>query len=317
MPDLPSGTVTFVFSDLEGSTALLKRLGDAGYAEMLGVHRRLLRDTFNAHGGNEIDTQGDAFFYSFPRARGAVAAAVELQRKHAEQEWPGGGRVNVRLGLHTGEPIVGEEGYTGLDVVRAARIAADGKGGQILLSEATRAIVGDDLPEGVGVRELGERTLKDIDKPEPLYELVYESEPAPASMPEPPLAPEPPTPAAADLSSTGIRGWLDVARRAIREGDDFDPGPMIEQRVLQQIDENMRQQNERRAEKQGRKQRSGPPELPDFSLGIPSGIPDFSGTKPAKKSVADDLERLRTLKEQGALNDEQYAKAVDRVLSEG
>ena len=136
-------------------------------------------------------------------------------------------------------------------------------------------------------------------------------------MPEPPLAPEPPTPAAADLSSTGIRGWLDVARRAIREGDDFDPGPMIEQRVLQQIDENMRQQNQRRADKQGRKQRSGPPELPDFSRGIPSGVPDFSGAKPAKKSVADDLERLRTLHDQGALNDEQYAKAVDRVLSEG
>jgi class 3 adenylate cyclase len=168
MPDLPSGTVTFVFSDLEGSTQLLKTLGDGGYTEMLGIHRRLVRETFAEHGGSEIDTQGDAFFYSFSRARGAVAAAVELQRRHETQAWPKDVRVRVRLGLHTGEPVVGEEGYTGLDVVRAARIAADGDGGQILLSEATRAIVGDDLPEGVAVRELGSRMLKDNDRPEPL-----------------------------------------------------------------------------------------------------------------------------------------------------
>src|SRR5205814_6523277 len=130
----------------------------------------------------------------------------------------------------------------------------------------------------------------------------------------------PPTQAVAiptDLAPTNIRGWLDVARKAIREGDDFDPGPLIEQRVLQQIDENMRQQNERRAEKQARKQRPAPPDLPDFSRGIPSGVPDFGAGKPAKKSLADDLERLRVLRDQGALNDEQYARAVDRVLSEG
>src|SRR4051794_11486816 len=187
MPDLPTGTVTFVFSDLEGSTRLLKQLGDAGYAEMLATHRAIVRELFAAHGGSEIDTQGDAFFYSFSRARAAVAAAVEVQRRHETQKWAGGARVRVRLGLHTGEPVVGEEGYTGLDVVRAARIAADGEGGQILMSESTRAIVGDDLPEGVGVRELGERTLKDIDRPEPLYELVYGAtsniavDPAPAA----------------------------------------------------------------------------------------------------------------------------------------
>ena len=119
MPDLPSGTVTFVFSDLEGSTRLLKELGDEGYVSMLGTHRALVREVFAAHAGSEIDTQGDAFFYSFSRARAAVAAAVELQRRHEQQEWPSGARVRVRLGLHTGEPVVGEEGYTGLDVVRA------------------------------------------------------------------------------------------------------------------------------------------------------------------------------------------------------
>src|SRR4051812_1499885 len=204
MPDLPTGTVTFVFSDLEGSTRLLKQLGDAGYAEMLALHRQIVREVFAAHGGSEIDTQGDAFFYSFSRARAAVAAAVEVQRRHETQEWPEGALVRVRLGLHTGEPVVGEEGYTGLDVVRAARIAADGNGGQILLSEATRAIVGNDLPEGVDVRELGERTLKDLDRPEPLYELVYtdETPQAPTTSGGPPAPDD-------DMDPTNIKGWLD------------------------------------------------------------------------------------------------------------
>ncbi|HEX7195646.1 MAG TPA: adenylate/guanylate cyclase domain-containing protein, partial [Candidatus Limnocylindria bacterium] len=141
MPNLPSGTVTFVFSDIEGSTALLKQLGDERYAEVLATHRRILRETFGAHHGTEIDTQGDAFFYSFPRARDAVAAAVEVQRAHEHEAWPGEAAVRLRLGLHTGEPAVGDEGYTGLDVVRASRIAAVGRGGQVLLSETTRAIV--------------------------------------------------------------------------------------------------------------------------------------------------------------------------------
>src|ERR687895_1086249 len=149
---LPSGTVTFVFSDIAGSTALLKQLGDTEYGHLLTVHRRLVREIFAVHEGQEIDTQGDAFFYSFVRARQAVAAAIELQRAHAKESWPDGVEVRVRLGLHTGEPAVGDEGYTGLDVVRAARIAAVGTGGQILLSETTRAIVGDGLPPGVEVR---------------------------------------------------------------------------------------------------------------------------------------------------------------------
>jgi len=156
---LPSGTVTFVFSDIAGSTALLKQLGDADYAQLLAVHRRLVREIFAAHDGQEIDTQGDAFFYSFERARQAVAAAIEVTRAHAKGTWPAGVEVRIRLGLHTGEPAVGDEGYTGLDVVRASRIAATGSGGQVLLSDTTRSIVAGDLGEGVELRALGERRL--------------------------------------------------------------------------------------------------------------------------------------------------------------
>src|SRR5688500_6844415 len=108
MPNLPSGTVTFLFSDIEGSTSLLKRLGNERYAEVLATHRRIVRETLGAHHGQEIDTQGDAFFYSFPRARDAVAAAVTVQRAHQHQAWPDGASVRMRLGLHTGEPAVGD-----------------------------------------------------------------------------------------------------------------------------------------------------------------------------------------------------------------
>ena len=173
MTTLPSGTVTFVFSDIEGSTGLLKRLGER-YAELIAEHRRVVRETFGAHNGVEIDTQGDSFFFAFARARDAVAAAVEAQRAHAEHEWPGGEQVRVRMGLHTGEPAVGAEGYLGVDVVRAARLSATGKGGNVLLSETTRALLGSALPEGVSVHPAGERQLKDIDEPERVYELAIE-----------------------------------------------------------------------------------------------------------------------------------------------
>jgi len=166
----PRGTVTFVFTDVEGSTALLKRLGD-GYADLAQQHRAILREEFAARGGAEMDTQGDAFFYSFPRARDAVAAAVAAQRRLAEHAWPDGGAVRVRMGLHTGEPVVGKEGYVGIDVVRAARICAAGHGGQVLLSAATHALVAGSLPDGVAERDLGEHRLKDIDRPERIYQL--------------------------------------------------------------------------------------------------------------------------------------------------
>jgi class 3 adenylate cyclase len=170
MSTLPGGTVTFVFTDIEGSTRLLQELGDEGYGRVSGDHRRLVREAFGARGGTEIDTQGDAFFFSFPRAREAVAAAVDAQRALRDHEWPDGREVSVRMGLHTGEPHVGEEGYLGLDVVRAARISAAGHGGQILISETTRALLGNQLPDGVAVHDLGQQDLKDVQH-EHIYEL--------------------------------------------------------------------------------------------------------------------------------------------------
>jgi class 3 adenylate cyclase len=173
MPTLPSGTVTFVFSDIEGSTGLLKRLGER-YAELIADHRKIVRETFARHDGIEIDSQGDSFFFAFARARDAVAAAVQAQRAHAEHGWPDGEAVRVRMGLHTGEPALGEEGYLGVDVVRAARLSAVGKGGNVLLSETTRSLLGSSLPDGVSVHAVGERHLKDIDEPERVYQLTIE-----------------------------------------------------------------------------------------------------------------------------------------------
>jgi len=178
---LPGGTVTFLFTDIEGSTLLLQELGD-DYGQVVADHRRLLREIFKGAGGNEVDTQGDAFFYSFPRARDAVRAAVDGQRALASHEWPRGVDVRVRMGLHTGEPTVGDEGYVGLDVVRAARICSAGHGGQILVSETTRALLGNDVPEGVNVRDLGRQHLKDVQ-----YEHVYELSLEESSEKFPPL----------------------------------------------------------------------------------------------------------------------------------
>ena len=137
MRELPAGTVTFLFTDIEGSTKLLHELGD-GYAEALSDHRRALRAAFEANSGVEVDTQGDAFFVAFSRARDALAAARE------GQEALGGGPIRVRMGVHTGEPFVTDEGYVGIDVHRAARIAAVGHGGQVLVSQSTRELAGAD-----------------------------------------------------------------------------------------------------------------------------------------------------------------------------
>ncbi|HEY2354017.1 MAG TPA: adenylate/guanylate cyclase domain-containing protein [Gaiellaceae bacterium] len=176
MSSLPGGTVTFVFTDIEGSTRLLQELGDEAYGTVSSDHRRLVRETFGARGGTEIDTQGDAFFFSFPRARDAVGAAVDAQRALRTHDWPEGKEVRVRMGLHTGEPHMGEEGYLGLDVVRAARISAAGNGGQILISETTRALLGNQLPDGVVVHDLGQQDLKDIQH-EHIYELTVDGRP--------------------------------------------------------------------------------------------------------------------------------------------
>jgi class 3 adenylate cyclase len=193
---LPSGTVTFLFSDIEGSTRLLEQLGDR-YAEMIREHRRILRERLVGEAsGQEIDAQGDAFFFSFTRAKDAVFGAVAAQRALAAHDWPHGVAVKTRMGLHTGEPSVGEEGYVGLDVVRAARICSAGHGGQILLSETTRALVGNNVPEGVEVRDLGQANLKDVQ-----HERIFELALADQRSDFPPLKTAPAETAADDLAA--------------------------------------------------------------------------------------------------------------------
>lgn len=170
-------TVTFVFTDIEGSTLLLRKLGD-DYAELLSDHRQIIRSTFDKWDGEEVDTQGDSFFYAFRSARQAVAAAVEVQRELAQREWPQDARMKVRMALHTGEPVQKTaEGFVGLDVHLAARIAHAGHGGQILLSPTTLALVEMDLPAGVNVRRLGDFRLKDIPQPISISELAIEGLP--------------------------------------------------------------------------------------------------------------------------------------------
>ncbi|NIS80063.1 MAG: AAA family ATPase [Anaerolineales bacterium] len=173
---LPEGTVTFLFTDIEGSTELLKMLGDA-YATLLADQCTILRACFTKWNGKEVDTQGDAFFYSFPRATEAVSAAVEAQRAISSHDWPEGVEVRIRMGLHTGEPSTWEEGYVGIAVHRAARIAHVGHGGQVLLSETTAALVLDELPEGVSLIDLGRHRLKDIRRPERIRQCVLEGLP--------------------------------------------------------------------------------------------------------------------------------------------
>ncbi len=170
---LPEGTVTFLFTDIEGSTQLLSQLRDR-YADLLADQRRILREAFANWNGQEVDTQGDAFFVAFPRATQAVCAAVEIQRALSAHDWSSGAEVRVRMGLHTGEPLKAEEGYVGMDVHRAARIAHVGHGGQVLLSETTAALVRDELPTGVSLLDLGRQRLKDLSQPEHIRQLVIE-----------------------------------------------------------------------------------------------------------------------------------------------
>src|SRR5258708_9696990 len=177
MQDLPAGTVTLLFTDIEGSTRLLQRLGDH-YADVLAECRHLLRGVFEHWHGHEVDTQGDAFFVVFARAAEAVSAAVEAQHALAAHAWPEGIDMRVRMGLHTGEPSLGAEGYTGVDVHHAARIMSAGHGGQVLLSQATRELVEHTLPDGVSLRDMGEHRLKDLRQPGHLFQLVIAGLPA-------------------------------------------------------------------------------------------------------------------------------------------
>ena len=165
MVELPSGTVTFLFSDIEGSTQLSRSHGPA-YGELRAEHRRLLREVFDAHRGREIDAEGDAFFIAFERATDAVAAAVAAQRALAAAS-----PVRVRMGLHTTEPHVYAEGYVGVGVSRAARICGAAHGGQIVLSHATAGVIEDNAPAEVALRDLGEHYLKDIPRPQRLFQI--------------------------------------------------------------------------------------------------------------------------------------------------
>ena len=177
MRDLPAGTVTFLFTDIEGSTRLLTHLGER-YAGVLADHRRLLREAFARHGGVEVDTQGDSFFVAFAEPSGALAAAADVQTALARHVWPDGEAVRVRMGLHTGEPLRADDHYVGIDVHRGARIAAAAHGGQVLVSERTRELGGSDA-----LRDVGAHHLKDLPEPERLYQLVVEG--LPSSFPPP------------------------------------------------------------------------------------------------------------------------------------
>jgi len=174
---VPVETLTFLFTDIEGSTALLRRLGGA-YTQVLASHHALIRSAPAAHGGKEVDTQGDAFFAVFSSPTACVAAVIQMQQAITAQAWPAGERVRVRMGVHTGEASKTPTGVVGLDVHRAARVAAVAYGGQVLLSETVAALVRDSLPTGAALRDLGVHRLKDLGRPEQVFQLEAAGLPA-------------------------------------------------------------------------------------------------------------------------------------------
>ena len=173
--ELPHGTVTLLFSDIEGSTQLQHRLGER-YQEVVAEHRRLLEDAFAQHGGVVVDRQTESFFVAFLRARHAVQAAEAAQRAVAEHAWPDGVEVKVRMGIHSGDPEVAGDRYVGLAVSRAARICASAHGGQVLLSSSARALLSDH--DRTALRSLGSYRLKDFEEPEPISQLVVDGLPS-------------------------------------------------------------------------------------------------------------------------------------------
>ena len=177
MADLPSGAITFLFTDIEGSTQLVKQLRER-YSGVLAEHQRLLRAAFTAHGGHEVDTQGDSFFVAFASARDALLAAVEGQLALLSHAWPDGVQVRVRMGLHTGQAAAADGRYSGLAVHRAARIGAAGHGGQVLVSQATQTLLEDEEEDlHIFLQDLGEQRLKDLDRPVRLYQAAAEGLP--------------------------------------------------------------------------------------------------------------------------------------------
>jgi len=170
MSNLPTGTVTLLFTDIEGSTRLIQQLGDR-YARLLGDCRQLIRIAIDRWNGHEVDTQGDSFFVVFARANDALLAALDIQRALKYHSWEDGVTVRVRIGMHTGEPQMSQGNYIGVDVHHAARIMSAAHGGQVLLSQTTRELVEQTLPEGAYLRDLGEHRLKDLRRPSRLFQL--------------------------------------------------------------------------------------------------------------------------------------------------
>ncbi len=164
-------TFTFLFTDIEGSTALLRRLRESLYAQVLADHRSLIRSGLTAHGGREVDTQGDGLFAVFSSPSACLAAVIDMQKALETHAWPGGEHVRVRMGIHTGEASKTATGLVGLDVHRAARVAAVGYGGQVLLSETAAALVRDSLPADAALKDLGVHRLKDLGRPEHIFQL--------------------------------------------------------------------------------------------------------------------------------------------------
>src|SRR5579863_5726337 len=196
MTELPNGAVTFLFSDIEGSTRLVKALRQR-YGQVLADHRRLVRAAIARHAGHEIDTQGDAFFVAFASAKQAVLCALEVQQALAAHQWPAGASVRVRMGIHTGQAIPAGGAYTGLAVHRAARVCAAARGGQVLVSQATQTLIEDEeegQEQGFTLADVGEHRLKDLDRPVRLFQLV-----APGL--------EPPGPQGSGQDPTGAHGW--------------------------------------------------------------------------------------------------------------
>jgi DNA-binding NarL/FixJ family response regulator/class 3 adenylate cyclase len=171
MAELPTGTVTFLFTDVEGSTGLVGRLGDE-YGKVMADQRRLLRAAIEDSGGHEIDQRGDEVFAAFQRTRDAIEAALRMQRDLAAHPWPENATVRVRIGIHTGEPILGESGYEGLDVHRVARISSVGHGGQVLLSQTTRNLLESGQVPEAEFQDLGEHELRGLPRPERIFQLV-------------------------------------------------------------------------------------------------------------------------------------------------
>jgi class 3 adenylate cyclase len=224
MTDLPGGTVTFLFSDIESSTRLLRELGD-DWEKALAAHNRILRESFTAAGGREVDRQGDAFFAVFPTARTALASAAAAQRSLSDHEWPGDAELRVRMGVHTGEPSVGGEGYLGVDVVRAARICSAAHGGQVLVSETTRALVG-----GADLDDLGLHHLKDMEHEERLFQLVMPDLPRDFPAPRTLDRPEPET------TPVPMRGReLELASRATELAQRLEGLEELGPRISQQV----------------------------------------------------------------------------------